>query len=441
MTHIKKYFLSLAALSAGMLLAFSGYAQQENLAIGQWREHLPFNKLHSVADAGDYVYCSSTDGMFIYNKSEGSITRLTHLQGLSDFDITHIRYNKNYHVLVVVYRNSNIDLIYPDKSIYNISDILTANMIGNKVINHIDFDGRYCYLSCGFGIVVMDLVRREIKDTYYLGTAGNPLAVNGCVVYGSEIFAATNNGIYRAELNDPFISFYATWIRDTTLPDYNSRYNFIVPFGNRIAANNDSLPNFNSIMVYDGVAWSYFNSNDQSQSKRIEYSGNHLIVVNFYSISAYDNSGVRTHYAALNAYPNPSHEDGFVDASNILWIADKNNGLVRGTINDEYSSIYPNGPFASNVYSMAASNGRLWVAGGMIEGNLFSNSYSKDGAYLFKNNFWTTYNKTTCQYMDTTNFFDFIAVAIDPDNPDRAFFGSWGAALFEMTADGCLENI
>lgn len=441
MLHTKKNLLLFVTLLTGVLLTCRGFAQQENLAIGQWRDHLPFNKLHSATDANENIYCSSSDGIFIYNKNEGSITRVTHLQGLSDFSITHIRYNKPYNVLVVVYQNSNIDLIYPDKSIYNISDILTASVIGNKVINHIDFDGRYCYLSCGFGIVVMDLVRREIKDTYNLGANGNPIAINGTVVYGNEIFAATNSGIYRADIDDPLLSYYTAWAKDTTLPDYNKRYNFISPWGNKIVANNDSTQNFGSIMVYDGTSWTHFNSNDHTQPYRMEYSGSHLIIVNGYSISAYNNTGSRTHYIDAVAFPGSSPQDGFVDAQNILWIADQSNGLVQSNDYTHNYPKYPNGPFSSNVYSMASSNGRLWVAGGMIEGNLFINNYSKDGAYLLKDNHWTSYNKTTCDFMDTTNFFDFVSVAIDPDNADHAYLGSWGSALFELTADGCLQNI
>jgi hypothetical protein len=423
-----------------VLSSFYCYPQNDNLAIGQWRVHLPFNKLHSVADGNDNVYCASTDGIFAYSKSEGSITRITRLEGLSDFDITRIRYNKAYNILVVVYQNSNIDLIYSDNSIYNISDIFRASIIGNKTINHINFDGRYCYLSCGFGIVVLDLVRREVKDTYYIGPNGNQVIVNGTVVYGGEIFAATHSGIYRADVNNPLLSLYTSWTKDTTLPLPNNPYYFIAPYGNKLVAETDSTSG-SSIVEFDGNVWGYFNLLDHSPVSRLEYSGNHLTIVNGYSISCYNTSGSRTHYIDVNAFPNSAPQDGFVDSQNILWIADARNGLVRSIDYSNNNSIYPNGPYSKYVFSMASSESRLWVAGGLINGNLFINAYSKDGAYLFKDNQWRTYNKGTCQFMDTCNYFDFVSVAIDPNNPDHVFFASWGSGLFELTADGCLQNI
>ncbi|HLG36303.1 MAG TPA: two-component regulator propeller domain-containing protein [Bacteroidia bacterium] len=432
-TFLQRVLPIAVIFSAGI---FSSSAQENNLAIGQWRIHLPFNRLNSTAEGNGRIYCAATDGLFIYSKDDGSISRLTRLEGLSDFDIVHIRYNQDYHVLMVVYRNSNIDLIYDDNTIYNISDIYHSNIIGNKNVNHIDYDNRYAYVSCGFGIVVVDLVRREVKDTYYLGQSGNTLKIYGTVIYGSRIFAASENGIYFADINNPQLSFYSSWTKDTTLPDPNKRYNFLSLFGNKLIANNDSSANDNSLMVYDGNAWSYFNAIDHYVPVRVEYHGNRLIIVNSYSISAYDNQGLRTHYVDAGWYDNPNQRDGFVDTDNILWIADRNNGLVRTTTSGEYSTIFPNGPGSTSVYNMAARNGRLWVAGGMIEGSAYFNNYSKEGAYLFKSNQWKTFNKTTDDNLDTVDYFDFVSVAIDPADADHAFIASWGRGLFEFTDVG-----
>src|SRR5215475_7105722 len=88
-----------------LLLPFNTFAQN-NLAIGQWRMHLPYNKLHSVAEGNGNIYCASTDGMFIFNKSDGSITRLSRLEGLSDFEITHIGFSQQYNILIITYANS-----------------------------------------------------------------------------------------------------------------------------------------------------------------------------------------------------------------------------------------------------------------------------------------------------------------------------------------------
>src|SRR5712675_2699989 len=155
----KNSFL-VAVLALFFALNTGSAVAQDNLAIGQWRMHLPFNKLHTIAEGNGKIYCASTNGMFIYNKSDGSITRLTRLEGLSDFAITSIRFNQQHNVLVIAYDNANIDLLYPDNTIINMSDLKRADIIGgSKTIHQIYFNGSYAYLSCGFGIAVIDLVR------------------------------------------------------------------------------------------------------------------------------------------------------------------------------------------------------------------------------------------------------------------------------------------
>lgn len=434
----KNSFLAVLAFCF-VLLMCSYVSAQDYLAIGQWRMHLPYNKLHTVAEGNGKIYCASTNGMFIYNKSDGSITRLTRLEGLSDFSITNIRFSQQYNVLLITYANANIDLLYPDNTIINLSDLKRADIIGSKEIHNIYFNGRYAYLSCGFGITVIDLLRIEVKDTYFIGQGGSPFEVFGTVVYNNKIYAGTVSGIYYVDVDDPLISIYTSWTKDTTLPDPNKPYNFIVNYGSKIIANNDSAANSNVLMQYDGTSWSYFISSigpENSRALKLDYYQGFLIKVNSFSISAYDVTGNRTKYVDLGAFPRSSPKHGFVDAQGVLWIADDNNGLVKSIESWDNQFIYPNGPYSVNVYSMASLNGRLWAAGGMVTGNLYDNTYSKDGIYLFKDNQWTSFNRGTDIELDTSGAFDFICEAIDPANPDHAFFGSWGFGLFEFDDHG-----
>ena len=133
MNQKKKFFsrcwqLCLSVAFCFCAFVFTVQAQENNLAIGQWRVHLPFNKLNAVAEGNGKIYCAATDGLFIYSLDDGNISRLTRLEGLSDFDIVHIRYNPTYHVLMVVYRNSNIDLIYDKEVVAKVKQNQIANV-------------------------------------------------------------------------------------------------------------------------------------------------------------------------------------------------------------------------------------------------------------------------------------------------------------------------
>ena len=60
------------------------------------------------------------------------------VSGLSGVGIQKIGYSHDQNVLLIVYDDANIDLVYPDH-IYNLSDIQRKSMVGQKAINHIYF--------------------------------------------------------------------------------------------------------------------------------------------------------------------------------------------------------------------------------------------------------------------------------------------------------------
>jgi len=137
----------------------------QDIGIAEWREHLPYKKCIAVDLAGSKIYCATPYSVFYYNTDDNSVNKLTKVNGLSDVNISTIRYSQQYKMLIIAYSDANIDLIMDD-GITNISDIKRKPIFGNKTINNITFYGDYAYLSCGFGIVVLDLIKKEIKDTY-----------------------------------------------------------------------------------------------------------------------------------------------------------------------------------------------------------------------------------------------------------------------------------
>jgi len=187
------------------LLMLSYVVHAQNFEIGNWREHLPYIHAKKVVEGNGKIFCATDDGFYGYILSDKTIERKSKLNGLSDFGITDITYSTDYHVLVIAYNSTNIDLLYDDNSVLNISDIKRKNIPGNKRINSVSIDGGYAYISCGFGIVVLDLQRREIKDTYYIGTLGNS-EVFQVAIDDSCLYAASEDGIYKASKSNPLLA-------------------------------------------------------------------------------------------------------------------------------------------------------------------------------------------------------------------------------------------
>ena len=150
------------------LLVFRVEAQR---ALGSWQDYLSFTNATKVAIAENKIYCATEGGLFYYDTQDNSINKFSAQNGLSDFGIKTIAYSGENEVLIVAYKNSNIDLVY-ESNVVNLSDIKRKSITGDKTINNITFIGTKAYLSCGFGIVVLNLERQEVEDTYFIGDDG-----------------------------------------------------------------------------------------------------------------------------------------------------------------------------------------------------------------------------------------------------------------------------
>src|SRR4030042_3859341 len=185
---------------------------------GAWRDHLPYNSAKRIAEIDGKIFCATTGGLFSYNTHDNSIQRYSKVNGLSDIDISTIGYAGEAKTLVVAYMNGNLDFIRND-TIFNLPDIKIKTITGNKSINNIFFDKTYAYLACDFGVVLVDLNRIVIKDTYSFGPAGSKIKVNDITSDGGFLYTATENGIYKAEINNPNLVDFNAWGHISTLPD------------------------------------------------------------------------------------------------------------------------------------------------------------------------------------------------------------------------------
>ena len=116
------------------------------------------------------------------------------------------------------------------------SDIKRKNIPGNKEINSIRVNGRYAFLSCGFGIVVIDLLKQEIKDTYHVNVDSINNNVYEMASDANWFYAATDSGIYRASVNDPNLNSYFEWSKVFTQTG-NGHFGLIESYSNLIIAN------------------------------------------------------------------------------------------------------------------------------------------------------------------------------------------------------------
>ncbi|MBE0640697.1 MAG: hypothetical protein IH599_01595, partial [Bacteroidales bacterium] len=357
------------------------------------------------------------------------------VEGLSDFGISWITYSKEFQTLVIAYTNTNIDLLQKGK-IVNISDIKRKPILGNKTINKAMFIGQNCYLACGFGIVVLDVQRNEIRDTWYIGSEGENVDVLDLAYDGTTIYAATDRGIFSAPFDHPNLANFEAWTHDTSLPHPEARYNALAIFHGRLLANNSNTV-YNTDTLFMRTlptgSWSKVPNGNTYGKNGLKVFDGILYEVNNGDVTLYDSSfnslGKIYQYIQPDSVILPFPQDVMMDVRGYLWIGDQRSGLVRTRNFWESFIVRPDGPSRNLVFEMSASNNSLWVAPGGR--NLqWANIYYEGSLYTFRDERWTSLDATNSSIFDGVR--DVLTVLVDPSDREHVWAGSWGSGLFEF---------
>ena len=171
---------------------------QLQAAIGDWKAYMAYHDVQEIEQAGNLVFVQASNNLYVYNQNDQSIQTFSKIDYLSDCDIEHIAYCQAAHRLLILYSNSNIDLMNTSNyEVTNLADYYNASTTGDKTIYDIYINGKYAYMSNGFGIVKVNVADGEISDTYNLG-----FKVNWCEIKDNYIYAySQTDGQYRAPLS------------------------------------------------------------------------------------------------------------------------------------------------------------------------------------------------------------------------------------------------
>lgn len=192
-----------AAILSLILTAISAISQ----GIGTWTYFPAYNEISAIDSVSQRcIYALSNGNLYSFNLNEQSVDIHTRLTGLTDTDITCMKWNKATNRLLLFYSNANIDLLDQKGNAINIPDIMMKQTTLEKSISHIMMNGDYAYLSMSFGIVKVNTRKAEISDTYNLNQKITQTAIKG-----SSIYAKTNTGTtLTATLNSNLLD-HASW--------------------------------------------------------------------------------------------------------------------------------------------------------------------------------------------------------------------------------------
>lgn len=393
--------------------------------IGQWREHLNYQQTIQVVK-GAQLYCATNKALFSIDDNN-ELTRYSKVTGLNDIGIRCIGWDAGTNQLVIAYNNSNLDLL-KGSIVHNIRDIANSTIAGDKSIQQIFCHNGLAYLASGLGIIVTDLNRREIRDTWIIGNNGNQVKVNGFTLHNNFFYAATEEGLktVSATVNNPANFSNWTLVSGTNQLPSGSIKNVIVANNNVIVQKGDSL------FIQNGTNWQllYFDSNWPIVS--ITAANNQLTVCQRTSAGAArvlllnTNGTIARTIGASGIISFPL--SAIIDNGQI-WVADRFGGLSR--TNNTTDRFIPNGPPGVAIGELA-SNGTSTVATAGSVNDAWNYLFNRDGFYVLKDNAWSSRSFFNTPILDSV--LDFITVAIDPR--DQAIWaGSYGGGLVRFAND------
>lgn len=420
------------------LLGFMPFSMRAQIAVGSWREHLAYASANHVVQAGSQIWVAGQGSLYCYDQEEGTVTSLSKINGLNDVGIKTINYDSHTKILVVAYSNSNIDLL-KDGCVVNISDIKRNNIGGDKSINSISFYNRCAYLACGFGIVVVDLERNEIKETYYLGDNGTYKNINDIVFTDSLIVAATDDGIMYADKRSRFLNIATNWsIDQTSLLAGGKVSKLAIDDSNRLVA-----------MVPDDSATALFAETDgmtfvpwlEGDINNMVFSGGRYLVFHPKSLEIYGADRQREDsLATASWWLTMELNDAIISSDGLLWGAHDWASLVAIDVETKevVHNILPNSPSTSNVFRLTAFDKELFVSPGG-HNSTYGGSFLQPEVYIFSE-VDQTWRKTSDEEGLLAGTYDIIDVAVNPRNKREKLAAVWGYGIAEIS-DNKITNL
>jgi len=426
-----------------VLWAFALAARAQGVAYGDWQLHLPANQPRTLANAGDRLYVADESSFYYYDKTLNTTQRLSWREGLSDVGVSAVAYDSASRQVIVAYRNGNLDLLRPDGSVKNLTDILRKSSQTIKAITQIQTYNGLAYLASNLGLIVVDLTRLEVRDTYSnIGPNGQAIVAYGTAVVHDTIYASTSAGMLRGRISSAVnLLNYQSWTRELPNPA-NPADNFdqLLTYRGHVYAQSS----YRGVYFVSGVgaarAWRYISGSYGDVVRRLRTSRTGLLL-------ATDGAGVRTTNAAATTVSAllPSAAVGTYvldmvrDTDGTIYVASFDRGLLRfapgTTTNPEV--IRPNAPATANAYGLladAAANSVVVFSGGYSGDNGLQFG-QRNGFYEYQNNQWTSYN--SANYPSAANFPNLLDMSHGARTPDGTLYvASYGNGLLQWQGPG-----
>ena len=389
----------------------SFFVQAQTDFSDRWEDFFSYNNVKDFTVTPTTIYAISDNAVFTYDKATGAVEKMSSVQGLSGEKTSAIHYNETYGRLVIGYENGLIEVVDADGNIAISADIVSFNQSGGKRINHIYEHENTLYLSTPFAVVEYDIERLEFGDTFFIGAGSTAVKINQTAVRDNLLCAATENGIYFAEVSNPYLIDYTQWTHRFT-----GAFSQITLFNNRLYTTQGNTLHHISPSQTLQLTRTFTNPivavkstettlNISSNTIGYVLDTNEQEVAFFQADSAFDFT-INTLYSEENT----------------VFIGTQQFGILKASFSDpqNFEEIHPAGPLSNQVFSLTAANQHLWIVYGGYN-DTYSPTLTQQGFTHYNGELWV--NTLFDPSFPVT---DLVQVTIDPTHENRVYISSFG---------------
>lgn len=410
------YFVLLIASQMGLA--------QNNLL---WQGYFSYNDIKDLSESPTTIFAASENALFSKNTTTSQLKTTNTIDGLSGETITSLYYSATSNKTLVGYENGLMIVINEaDGSMLNIVDIINKQLPSNiKKINHfMEFKG-IVYVSCDFGIVQFNLATMLFGDTYFIGNNGAEISVLQTAVFNGFIYAATIDGVRRADIASKNLIDFNQWSIIAS-----GSWSSIEAFDTELIAINTS----GYIHKYNAGSNSFIGySTLPSAAVDMRKTDNYLVITT--SVSVYFYNKQMAIVRQINSNQIPGISASFTCATTIndvVYIGTKENGLLSTSISvtSAFENITPIGPSRNNVFAMQVTPNVLWAVYGDYNGSY--NPYPLDSYGISK---YSATGWLNIPYEKVFGAKSISRITINPNNENQVYASSYFSGLLKIEND------
>jgi len=388
------------------------------MPVGSWSDHLRYNTAAAIAGNSLTVYASTGSSILAWNREFNELRKLSPINGLSETGISDISWSEEENVLVIAYESTNIDLI-ASYTIHNIPDIRNKTIPGTKRINRVRTFGKNAFLATGFGIVIVDIEKKEINDTWRPGSGTGNNEVFDIAFGNGLVYAATETGLWQADISNQGLAYYGNWDR-ISMPEPGSICNHLIFSGETLYCNVPQGSEGDKVYsIHEEIKLFSFSPGTTNLSFDPAPRGFTISSPGF--LKYYDTGGSLINTINSYGWGPPDISQGIIIGSDV-WIADKNHGIIQGKNMDQFAVLALSGPSTNEVASITSKNGKTILCAGGTD-NSWNGLKRSFQVSVNENNLFTNIIHSSST--------DAMRSLTDPSNSSRFFISSWGSGLFE----------